>query len=163
MNWTGRRQVMALVLSLALSACDEPSSPTRETVTDVAGVWQGTDASLGGFSQAVIWTITQNGDTFTGTWNNGAVPAGTAISGQVTGVFDQAAQRVTYSMTWMPSSPNPYWVCAGFYQDPLVTSGSGSVSRNGVIAAMSVSYGNWTGCRGNVESRPTGQLGLVRQ
>jgi hypothetical protein len=94
-----RWRAAALLLTLALSACDQPAAPTRQTVADLSGVWQGTDASLGGFSQTVIWTISQTGDAFSGTWNNGEVPPGTVISGQVSGTFDRTAQRMTFSMT----------------------------------------------------------------
>jgi hypothetical protein len=163
MNFLHGRRVAALLLIVLLPACDEPSAPTRQTVTDLFGVWKGTDATLGGFSQMVIWTISQSGSTIAGTWNNGTVPAGTAITGQVQGDFDKAAQRLTISMTWMPSSPNPYWVCAGFHQDPLVTSGSGTVSRSGAVTTMSLTYGDWAGCNGNNKALASGQLVLVRQ
>jgi hypothetical protein len=153
----------ALLLILAHSACDRPAAPSSQPVVDLSGVWRGTDASLGGFSQTVIWTISQTGDAFSGTWNNGEVPPGTVISGQVSGTFDRTGQRMTFSMTWMPSSPNPYWVCAGFYQDPLVTRGAGPITREGRATAMSVAYGNWTGCNGTSLSLPSGQLTLVRQ
>jgi hypothetical protein len=163
MTSTGFDCVAVLLLGLALPACDQPAQPTAEHVTDLSGVWQASDPQLGGFSQTVIWTITQQGDAFAGSWNNGTVPAGTAVSGDVTGRFDRASSRVTFSMTWMPQSPNPLSVCAWAYQDPLVTIGSGTVMNTGVQVVLIASYGDWTGCRGGVESRSPGQIVLIRR
>jgi hypothetical protein len=160
------RRLFVLLISVQVASCNStPSRPSSsDPVTDLSGVWQANGTDLGGYSQAVIWSITQNGQSFSGTWNNGPVFAGAGISGEVSGTFEPVSSHVTFQMTWDPTAPNPYWLCWFIYHDSLTTGGTGSVSRVARLAVLRLSYGGWTGCQGrSVDPRPPGELTLVRR
>jgi hypothetical protein len=163
------RRLLVLLISVQVASCDStPSRPSSsDPVTDLSGVWQANDADLGGSSHAVIWSITQSGQSFSGTWNNdnGSVFAGSGISGDVSGTFEPVNSHVTFQMTWNPTAPSPFWLCWFIDHDPLTTGGTGSVSRVARQAVLRVSYGGWTGCPrwASLPPRPPGELTLVRR
>ena len=98
-----------LLAALAASACgaSSPATPSVSTMTTMTGTWVGTSADSSGsmmgaglsgtMMAGTSWTITQTGETFTGTMQFAGYQGGTmTVAGTMTG------RTGTFTMT-MPS------------------------------------------------------------
>ena len=98
-----RLVVLSLVASLALTACGggssvspgSPSSPPT-TSSSLTGTWSGSSADTTG-SEAMIWTVTQNGNSMTGMMNFSDTARGMMGNGSMQGTIN--GSTVTFQMS----------------------------------------------------------------
>ena len=143
-----------LLAALAASACGA-SSPASPSVSTMTGTWVGTSADSSGsmmgaglsgtMMAGTSWTITQTGETFTGTMQFAGYQGGTmTVAGTMTG------RTGTFTMT-MPSGTMMMGACTA--------TATGTFEMDDMMTTLHATYAGTNTCTGRFTD---GQMSMHR-